>query len=367
MWEKIKHWLDVRYGLDAIIQTQIRAQILDYRIPKNINIFYTLGFVTVIAFGIQACTGILLLLYYIPHPDHAFNSVQDIMTKVPYGWLFREIHTVGSNLMIVVVLLHMVTVFLMGNYKRPRELTWLGGGLALIVTMTFGYSGHLLPWSQMSYWSTTVVTSMPSAFPVVGDTIANILRGGDHITGTTLSRFFELHIAILPLCFLTLMFIHLFLIYRTGISATPFGKQDTEERPLTEYKRKAYPDGYAYYPVFFQKQMYMMMAYLAVMFFIITFLPTLFFPPEANIAADPFKTPHDIRPAWYLLAQYEILRLIPNKFFGILLQIILAVIFLFWPFLDTQREKNLMKRPVLRGVFVFLLASWVFLLFLGRS
>jgi ubiquinol-cytochrome c reductase cytochrome b subunit len=367
MWKKIMHWLDVRYGLDAIIQTQIRAQILDYRIPKNINIFYTLGFVTVIAFGIQACTGILLLLYYIPHPDHAFNSVQDIMTKVPYGWLFREIHTVGSNLMIVVVLLHMVTVFLMGNYKRPRELTWLGGGLALIVTMTFGYSGHLLPWSQMSYWSTTVVTSMPSAFPVVGDTIANILRGGDHITGTTLSRFFELHIAILPLCFLTLMIIHLFLIYRTGISATPFGKQDTEERPLTEYKRKAYPDGYAYYPAFFQKQMYMMMAYLAVMFFIITFLPTLFFPPEANIAADPFKTPHDIRPAWYLLAQYEILRLIPNKFFGILLQIILAVIFLFWPFLDTQKEKNLMKRPVLRGVFVFLLASWVVLLFLGRS
>jgi ubiquinol-cytochrome c reductase cytochrome b subunit len=367
MWKKIKHWLDVRIGLDSIIQTQIRAQILDYRIPKNTNIFYTLGFLAVIAFGVQAFTGILLMLYYIPHPDHAFRSVQDIMTKVPYGWLFREMHTVGSNLMITVVLLHMVTVFLMGNYKRPRELTWLGGGLALIVTMIFGYSGHLLPWSQMSYWSTTVVTSMPTAIPIVGDTIATILRGGDHITGTTLSRFFELHIAILPLIFMTLMCIHLFLIYRTGISATPFGKADIEGRPLTEYKRKAHPDGYPYYPAFFQKQMYMMMAYFAVMFFIITFLPTLFFPPEANVAADPFKTPLEIRPAWYLLAQYQILRLVPNKFFGILIQLILAVLFLFWPFLDTQAEKNLMKRPVLRGVFACLLAAWVILLFWGRT
>jgi ubiquinol-cytochrome c reductase cytochrome b subunit len=367
MWNKLKQWLDVRYGLNAIIQTQIRAQILDYRIPKNINIFYTLGFLTAIAFCVQALTGILLLLYYIPHPDHAFSSVQDIMTKVPYGWLFREMHTVGSNLLITIVLLHMVTVFLMGNYKRPRELTWLVGGLALIITMIFGYSGHLLPWTQLSYWSTTVVTSIPTAFPVVGETIARILRGGDNITGTTLSRFFELHIAILPLAFLTLMGIHLFLIYRTGISATPFGKLDAEERPLTEYKRKLYPDGYPYYPSFFQKQMYMMMAYFAVMFFIITFLPALFFPPEANIAADPFKTPHEIRPAWYLLAQYELLKLIPNKFFGIALQMILAGLFLFWPFLDTQQEKNLMKRPVLRGVFVFVLAAWVVLLFWGRS
>lgn len=367
MWKKIRQWLDVRIGLNAIIQTQIRAQILDYRIPKNTNIFYTLGFLAVIGFGVQALTGILLLLYYIPHPDHAFRSVQDIMTKVPYGWLFREMHTVGSNLLITVVLLHMVTVFLMGNYKRPRELTWLGGGLALIVTMTFGYSGHLLPWTQMSYWSTTVVTSMPTAFPVIGDTIATILRGGDHITGTTLSRFFELHIAILPMIFLLLICIHLFLIYRTGISATPFGKADIESRPLTEYIRKSHPDGYPYYPAFFQKQMYMMMVYFAVMFFVITFLPTLFFPPEANVAADPFKTPHEIRPAWYLLAQYQILRLIPNKFFGILILLILAVLFLFWPFLDTQAEKNLMKRPVLRGVFVFLLAAWVILLFWGRT
>ena len=363
MWTKIRQWLDVRIGLDNLIQTQV----IDYRIPKNTNIFYTLGFLAVVAYGIQVLTGILLLIYYVPHPDHAFGSVQEIMTKVPYGWLFREMHAVGSNLMIMVVMLHMVTVFLMGNYKRPRELTWLGGGLILIITVIFGLSGYLLPWTQLSYWATTIVTSMPTAFPVIGEPISQILRGGDHVTATTLSRFFALHVAILPPIFLALMGVHLFLINRIGISATPFGKIDEEKRPLTEYKRKTYPDGYPYYPTFFQKQMYMMMAYLAVMFFIMTFLPTLFFPSEANIPADPFKTPHAIKPAWYLLAPYQLLRLIPNKFFGIMIQLILIVVFLLWPFLDIQKEKNVLKRPVLRGVFLFLLVMWVVLLFWGRT
>ena len=354
----------MRIGLDSLLQTQV----IDYRIPKNTNIFYTLGFLAVIAFIIEAFTGIILLVYYIPHPDYAFSSVQEtIMTKVPYGWLFREMHTVGSNLMILVALLHMMTVFLMGNYKRPRELTWLGGGLLLIVSVAFGFSGYLLPWNQLSYWATTVVTSVPTAFPVIGEPIAQILRGGDHVTAMTLSRFFALHIAILPALFLALVGIHLFLINRTGISATPFGKVDEEQRPLTEYKRKSYSDGYPYYPSFFQKQMYMMMAYFAVMFFIITFLPTLNFPHEMNSPADPLRTPQEIKPAWYLLAPYQLMKLIPNKFIGITVQLILMVVFLIWPFLDTEKEKNVMKRPILRGVFVFLLCAWVVLLFWGRS
>ncbi len=367
MWKKIKEWLDVRFGLNAILETQLREQVLDYRIPKNTNILYTLGFLTVVAFCIQVFTGIILLTCYIPHPDHAFSSVQDIMTKVPFGWLFREMHSIGSNLLITIVLLHMVTVFLMGNYKRPRELTWAGGALALIVVITFGYSGHLLPWNQMSYWSTTVVTSMPTAFPVIGETIARLLKGGDHITGVTLSRFFALHIAILPSIFVGLIAVHLFMIYRTGISATPFGMSDTEGRPGSEYIRKNHPDGYPYYPAFFKKQMYMMMAYFAVLFFIMTFMPTLYNSPGDMIAADPYKTPPGIRPAWYLVAQYQFLKLIPNKFLGIAVQIILVFAFIAWPFLDRQEEKNLMKRPLLRGVFIVLLAAWLLLLFWGRN
>jgi ubiquinol-cytochrome c reductase cytochrome b subunit len=360
---KIKNWLDVRIGLNTIFQTHV----LDYRMPKNTNILYTLGFIAVIAYAIQALTGILLLIYYVPHPEHAFRSVQDIMTQIPYGWLFRQMHVVGANLMIMVVMLHMVTVFLMGNYKRPRELTWLGGVLLLIITIVFGLSGYLLPWTQLSYWATTVVTSIPTAFPVIGETISQILRGGDHVSGTTLSRFFALHISILPLFFIVLMGLHLFLVNRIGISATPFGKTDEEKRPLTEYARKTHPDGYPYYPRFFQKQMYMMLAYLTVMFFIITFLPTLYLPDEANIPADPFNTPSEIRPAWYLIAPYQLLKLIPNKFFGIMLQLILVFIFILWPFLDTQEEKNVLKRPLLRGVFLTMIALWVVLFWWGRS
>jgi ubiquinol-cytochrome c reductase cytochrome b subunit len=363
MLTKIKNWLDVRIGLNTIFQTHD----IDYRMPKNTNILYTLGFLSVIAYVVQAFTGIVLLIYYIPHPDHAFGSVQDIMSQVPYGWLFRQMHAVGSNLMIMVVMLHLITVFLMGNYKRPRELTWLGGVLLLILTLIFGLSGYLLPWTQLSYWSTTVVTSIPTAFPVIGETISHILRGGGHVSSTTLSRFFALHISILPPLFLLFMGLHLFLVNRIGISATPFGKADEEKRPLTEYKRKSHPDGYPYYPLFFQKQMYMMMAYFTVMFFIITFFPNLYFHDEANIPADPFNTPHNIRPAWFLLAPYQLLKLIPNKFFGIMLQIFLVFVIVLWPFLDTQQEKNVLKRPVLRGVFLFLMISWVVLSWWGRS
>ncbi|OGW42134.1 MAG: hypothetical protein A2010_08250 [Nitrospirae bacterium GWD2_57_9] len=362
MWNKIINWLEVRVGLGNFIQTQV----IEYRIPKNINLFYTLGFLAVIAYGVQAVTGIVLLIYYIPHPDHAFRSVQDIMTKVPYGWLFRQMHTVGSNLMITVVILHMITVFMMGNYKRPRELTWLGGGLSLLITVMFGLSGYLLPWTQLSYWATTVVTSMPTALPLIGEPIARILRGGDSVTQITLSRFFAFHVAVLPPLFLALMGVHLFLINRIGISATPFGMQDEERRPLTEYKRKTHPDGYSYYPLFFQKQMFMVMAYFSVMFVIITFVPTLFFPDEANMPADPNHTPADIQPAWYLLPPYQLLRLVPNKFLGITLQLVLVLVFLSWPFLDSHPEKNVLKRPILRGVFIFLLVMWLVLLSWGR-
>jgi len=362
MWQRIKTWLEIRIGLDDLFTTQLK----EYRVPKNINIFYTLGFVAVAAYVIQVVSGILLLIYYIPHPEHAFRSVQDIMNKAPYGWLFRQMHVMGSNIMIAVVFLHMLTVFLMGNYKRPRELTWFGGGLLLLVTITFGLSGYLLPWTQLSYWATTVVTSVPTALPVLGDRIATLLKGGEHISGITLSRFFALHVAILPPVFLSLLAFHFFMIKRTGISATPFGSPDEEKRPWTEYQKKSHPHGYPFFPYFFQKEIFMVMMYLAVMFFFITFLPSLFFPEETSIPADPFNTPAHVRPEWYLLAPYQMLKLIPVKFLGISIQVIIFVIFLLWPFFDTEKEKNILKRPVLRRLFLISFALWVILMFWGR-
>ncbi len=359
----MKNWLNVRFGLDELYENRIRT----LRVPKNINIFYTLGFLTVIAYGVQALSGIVLMIYYVPHPDHAFRSVQDIMTVVPYGWLFREMHAVGSNLMITVIALHMITVFMMGNYKRPRELTWMTGALSLLFALLFGLSGYLLPWSQLSYWATTVATSIPTAVPVIGDLIAETVRGGQQVTGITLSRFFALHVSILPPLFLGLMGLHLFLIARTGISATPFGMQDEEKRPMTRYIRKTHADGIPYFPDFFRKQLYVMMTFFAVIFFIMTFFPTLFFPPESAVPADPLRTPQQIRPEWYLIPPYQLMKLIPNKFLGISLLAIIGLVFLFWPFLDTQKEKNVLKRPLLRGIFVGFLLLWFILLYWGRA
>jgi len=363
MWERVKNWMETRIGLDDLV----KSQVTDYRVPKNINIFYTLGFVAAAGYLVQVLSGILLLIYYVPHPDHAFKSVQFIMHKVPFGWLFRQMHVVGSNLMIAAIGLHMLTVFAMGNYKRPRELTWVGGALLLFVTIAFGFSGYLLPWTQLSYWATTVVTSIPTAVPFVGDFAAGILRGGDQVTGATLSRFFAFHVSILPPLFMLLVGIHIFLIKRIGISATPFGLQAEEKRPWTEYHKKSHVDGYPYYPRFFQMDMLMVMVYLAVMFALITLTPNLFFPEEATIPANPFKTPVNVRPEWYLLAPYQMLKIIPNKFLGIIIQLALFLVFLLWPFFDTEKEKNIMKRPLLRSLFLFSFILWLILMFWGRS
>lgn len=362
MREKIRNWLDVRIGLNDLIRTQLA----EYRVPKNINVFNALGTIAFVGYLIQAITGMFLMIYYIPHSDHAFRSVQDIMTVAPYGWLFRQMHVIGSNLLIAAVILHMVTIFLMGNYKRPRELTWIGGALMLLLTFTFGLSGYLLPWTQLSYWATTIVTSIPTAFPVVGEYISRLFRGGDYVSGITLTRFFALHVSILPPLFLILMAVHVALIRRIGLSATPFGKSDEEKRPLTEFRKKTHPDGYLYYPYLVQKQALMVIGYFIVMFAFMTFAPTFFFPEATTVPADPLRTPETIRPEWYFLAPYQMLKLIPNKFLGISMLIAVAFLFVFWPFLDTQKEKNIFRRPVLRWVFISLMIAWIILMWWGR-
>ncbi len=360
MIKKVTDFLELRIGLSEIIRTQFK----DYKVPKNINIFYTLGIVAVVAYLVQAITGFFLLVYYIPQADHAFKSVQSLMTDVPYGWLLRMMHVVGSNLMVAVVFLHLLSVFWMGSYKKPRELTWVVGGLMLLITLTFCLSGYLLPWSQLSFWATTIVANIPTALPVVGDLVAKVLRGGDSVTGITLNRFFALHVALLPPLLVSLMGLHIFLVRRIGISAPP--SSDTSTKEWNEFRHESYPDGIPFYPNFVLKEAYMIMFYFAVMFFIITFMPTLFLPEQANMPANPFKTPAHIKPEWYFLAPYQLLKLIPNKFLGISLQIILVIIFLLWPFFDTKKERNILKRPLLLGVFLLTIAVWVLLTIWGQ-
>ncbi len=361
MLKEIKNWIEVRIGLCELI----REQLTEYMVPRNINIFYTLGFVALTGFIIQALTGFLLLTYYIPQPDHAFKSVQDLMVNVPYGWLFRLMHVVGSNLIVVAVGGHMLSVFFMNSYKKPREMTWVAGATMLQITLAFCLSGYLMPWSQLSYWATTIVTNIPSALPFFGHYIVHCLQGGENVSGVTLGRFFALHVVVLPAALLVVASVHLFLIRRIGISAPPFDGSSVKE-PWARFHHDDHPGGYPFFPHFVMKETFMVLAYFAVMFFIITFAPALFLPEDANIPADPFKTPAHIKPEWYFLAPYQMLKLIPNKFIGVSLQVIMVGLFTLWPFLDVKEEDNMLKRRALFACLIAAAVGWVVLTIWGK-
>jgi ubiquinol-cytochrome c reductase cytochrome b subunit len=359
MLPQLREWLEIRIGLNEFV----RSQLTEYRVPKEINLLYTLGMVAFAAFVFQVLTGILLLFYYVPADTEAFQSVQLIMNQVPYGWLFRLMHVVGANLMVAVVICHLSFGFFMGAYKRPRELTWVVGAFLLLTTFGFCLSGYLLPWSQLSYWATTVVTDIPKAFPLIGDLLSKILRGGDNVSGATLHRFFAMHVAFLPLLLLLLFGLHVFLVRRIGISSPQPDSEKPEE--WREFRHISYPDGPPFYPYFVSREAFMTAIYLVIMFAIIALAPALFIPGDANIPADPLNTPGHIKPEWYFLAPYEMLKLIPNRFLGIALQLVLVLVFIFWPFIDTSEKRHLLKRPFLLTFSLVTVVAWVALTIWG--
>jgi ubiquinol-cytochrome c reductase cytochrome b subunit len=253
----------------------------------------------------------------------------------------------------------------MNSYKKPRELTWFAGASMLLITLTFCLSGYLLPWSQLSYWATTIVTNLPSALPSVGAFAVTCLQGGQTVSAVTLGRFFALHVVVLPAFLLVLVSVHIFLIRRIGISSPPFGR-DGGKKPWTVFRHEDHPGGYPFFPYFVLKETYMVMAFFALMFFIITFAPTLFLPEEVNVPADPLKTPAHIKPEWYFLAPYQMLKLVPNKFVGVSLQIIMVTLFLLWPFFDVKKEDNILKRRALFAFFAAAVIGWAVLTIWGK-
>jgi quinol-cytochrome oxidoreductase complex cytochrome b subunit len=171
-------------------------------------------------------------------------------------------------------------------------------------------TGQLLPWHQTGFWQTTVTTTIPAFLPVIGEGISSYMRGGEFVTGITLSRFFSFHVVILPVFIVALLILHVLLIRRQGLSTSPVIEPETETKPPADFKREAHLEGQPCFPHFSLKRLYMVMIYFTVLFFILTFFPNLFQPPEANIQADPMTTPESIRPAWYFLAPYQIIKTI---------------------------------------------------------
>ena len=261
MWGKLIHWIEVRIGLEELVNRHLRQ----YRTPKNATFLSTLGFVALVAFIAQAITGIMLLLYYIPHPDHAFKSVQTITNEIPYGWLFRLIHNVGGNIIVAVIIIHLFHVFLRVSYKKPREITWVSGVLMFFLVLLSCITGQLLPWHQTGFWQTTVTSTIPAFLPVVGEGISSYMRGGEFVTGITLSRFFSFHVVILPIFIVALVFLHVMLIRRQGLSTSPTAEPVAPKTaPLDAFRRDAHLDGEPCFPHFSLKRSYMVMVYFAV-------------------------------------------------------------------------------------------------------
>ena len=215
MLKNLFAWFDERLGLNDLYKA-----VFDRPEPKG-SWWNTLGSASLFLFIMQAITGIFLSVYYTPSPDHAYDSIQYIMTGVPFGWLIRGIHHWGATLMVLVVFIHMIRVFVTASYKYPRELTWMVGVGLLILTLGMGFTGYLLPWDQKAYWATTVGTSIAGTVPWVGAISEKALRGGPEVSALTLSRFFAAHIWMFPALLIGLIGVHLFLIIKHGESHFP--------------------------------------------------------------------------------------------------------------------------------------------------
>jgi len=211
---RVGDWLDERFDVRIPLETFLKKPV-----PKHaIRWYFCLGGITFTLFVIQGITGILLSLYYKPTTDQAYESILFIMNNVRFGWLIRSIHSWSSTLMIAFCVAHMLRVIITGSYKNPRELNWVAGVFLLLLTMAFGFTGYLLPWDQKALWGSTVGSEILGIIPLIGGALLGLLRGGAEITGLTLTRFYGIHMLVLPLLTFLFLGFHFIIIRRQGIS-----------------------------------------------------------------------------------------------------------------------------------------------------
>ena len=287
-------WLDERVNLE-----EIRVFVRHKVVPIHRHtVWYYFGGMTLFLFTIQVCTGVLLLLYYRPSAEEAYESVQFIVTDVQFGWLIRSIHSWSANLMIATLMIHLFSVYFTRAYRKPRELTWVTGMLLFGIALSFGFSGYLLPWNTLAYFATKVGTDVAGQLPVVGHEVTRILRGGEDVTGATLSRFYGIHVAILPLLMTGMLGLHLFLVQKQGMSI-PVELEHSGRSPKTM----------PFFPNFLLRDLVGWLTALAVLAGL-----AAYFPWELGAKADPFApAPAGIRPEWYFMFMFQTLKYLPAK------------------------------------------------------
>ncbi|MFH0794438.1 MAG: cytochrome bc complex cytochrome b subunit [bacterium] len=331
--DRLYEWIDTRYHITGLIEF-VRHK--DVPITP-ISFWYYFGGITLFFFCIQVVTGILLLMYYVPSVDQAYESINYIMAKVHFGWLVRSIHVWSANLMILSAMIHLFSVFFMRAYRKPREMTWFSGFLLLGLALTFGFSGYLLPWNQLAFFATKVGTDIMGSLPWVGSFFLKLLRGGEDVTEATLRRFFGLHVAILQGIATMLLGVHLILIQRQGMSRPQSWLAQAPE------KRRTMP----FFPHFILRDALLWFVTLNVLAAL-----AVFFPAELGLKADAFApAPAGIKPEWYFLAQYQTLKWMPSmigpisgELVGFSIMSLAGALVLFLPFLDRTQEGGPRRR-----------------------
>ena len=303
MGAKLMTWVDNRFPASQLFKDHMS----EYYAPKNFNIFYVFGVLSMVVLVIQIVTGIFLVMHYKPDAALAFASVEYIMRDVPWGWLIRYMHSTGASAFFVVVYLHMFRGLIYGSYRKPRELVWLFGSAIFLCLMAEAFMGYLLPWGQMSYWGAQVIVNLFAAVPFIGPDLALLIRG-DYVVGdATLNRFFSFHVIAVPLVLLGLVVAHIIALHEVG-SNNPDGVEIKDKK---DPKTGIPLDGIAFHPFYSVHDTF------AICVFLMVFCAILFFGPELGgyfleynnfIPADPLKTPAHIAPVWYFTPYYSMLR-----------------------------------------------------------
>ena len=302
MSHPLRKWLEERLPLADVVEALRHKTVPHHRY----SLWYYFGGMTLFLFGLQVGTGALLLLYYRPSATDAYESVQFIVTHVPFGWLVRSIHAWSANLMVASAFAHLFSVLFLHAYRRPRELTWMSGVVLLMLTLAFGFTGYLLPWNEVSFFATRVGTDIAAALPLVGRGVVRFLRGGDDVTGATLTRLFGFHVAVLPAVASTLVALHLLLVQRHGMSVPPSVERRTQTDPSAV---RPMP----FIPHFLLRDLFAWTIVLALLAGLSTFYPW-----ELGTKADPFApAPAGIRPEWYFLWAFETLKHVPSTIGGV--------------------------------------------------
>lgn len=345
--QKLYSWIDERFHITPLIDFMRHKQVPVHRH----TVWYYMGGVTLFLFIVQVISGILLVLYYQADEQSAFESVRFITTKVSFGWLVRSIHSWSANLMVLFVFIHMFSTFFTRGYRKPRELTWMTGFFLMALAMGFGFTGYLLPWNELSFFATKVGTDIAGAVPFIGDALKVVLRGGQDVTGATLSRFYAIHIAILPAIFTVLLFLHLLFVQRQGMHEPEYVQKLPPERKKM----------ISFFPNFLLRDVLLWLIVLNILLFL-----AVFFPWELGEKADQFASaPQGIRPEWYFMFMFQTLKILPGHILfmegevvGIMFFMLAGIAWLLVPFWPRRETPG--KRPL--GILVIGLAAIIYII-----